>query len=623
MNKNVLKFFGFPFLFWMIYFTVGRMLFLLYNAESNVSILELFSVFSHAIHLDTATAFYMLIPLFLYWITSLFIPLNRPLKFLIIYFAISISILTLITVTDLEVYNIWGVKLNANALSYLQYPKEAFASSLSSPLAALFFFWVILVCGFFWLSKKIALHIPGFSEITSGLRFKSIILNIAVGIFGLTVFIIGMRGGTQLTPINQSFVYFSEKAILNHAAVNTGWNLLSSYTGQNGKNPYTFFPEDTALVRFQSLYHNNEKFTPQKILTVNHPNIVLILLEGFVSEIFSSMGGSEKLTPNLDNLVKEGLSFENIYASGNRTDRGLVAILSGYPSQPKSSIIKEPDKTKSLPFLSKILKDTGYYTSFYYGGESEFSNIKSYLYHAGYDTIIDKNQFSTAQLNSKWGVHDHILLNKILSDLSDFREPFFTTILTLSSHEPYEVPMETVITGNSRRSKYKNSVIYTDQSIGHFMDKVRQTPYYKNTVFIFISDHGYHLQEGDTYRWPRHYHIPFFITGEPLNKKWQGKKIPKVGSQVDLTATLLPLLHLDASQFKFGKNLFHPKINGFAYYSVNEGLAWVTHDQNLIYDYPSNKTLFFNSLITDSINQNYLNDGKAFLQILFDDYLNR
>ena len=528
---------------------------------------------------------------------------------------IIIPILVFGIILNLEIYNQWGHQVNKDTFSYLQYPKEAWASSLNSPLLILIPLLIVITYLFLRWSKYI-------SEFNWELKAKGSSFNIkdlsARALKGLVVFIIYglcLRGGVQLAPINQSFAYYSKEPALNAAAVNTIYNCLYSYTKERQINPYNYFTKNE--VESILIKKNIKADKNISIISVEKPNVILVIMEGLAAEV---LFGEEKLTPNLNRIIKKSLYFENIYATSTRTDRGLVSILSGYPSLPNISVVKEPDKAARLSFLPKEFKRNGYSTSFIYGGETEFANIKSYLLNSKFDNIIDKNNFQKKDMNSKWGAHDHVVFNESFEYLKNIKEPFFATILTLSSHEPFEVPMETIIEGDDRQSLYKNSVMYLDRSIGSFMDKISTEKFYDNTVFIFISDHGFRI--GDTKnRDKKRYHIPFFINGKPINKKWLGKKIVNIGSQSDLPKTILNQLNFNSDGFNFSNDIFINS-HSFAQYTFSHGFGVVSENQSLIFDYENKDVQYSNK--KSGINNGLLfKVGKAYLQKAYQDFIDK
>ena len=233
------------------------------------------------------------------------------------------------------------------------------------------------------------------------------------------------------------------------------------FTQKPVKNPYEFGDLPSAIAAVDTLTLKNG--ISRKVLNSTDPNILILVLESFSSYLIGPLGGDSLVTPNFNRYVNEGILFTNFYASGTRTDKALPAILNGYPAQPAQSIIKEPKKSQSLPSLVKIFIGRGYNSSFWYGGEINFANFNSFVISQGFNEIITKNNFDPENYNSKWGVHDHVLFEAFKDSMRVVKEPFFRVLLTLSSHEPFEVPMDPVFKGTDDLTKYKNSVFYADR----------------------------------------------------------------------------------------------------------------------------------------------------------------
>jgi len=620
MNQRVLKYFGHLILFWMAFFASDRLIFLVYNLDgSGLSIIQRIEPFWQALRLDLSAVCYLIFLPFLIWLIGLFIPVRKIDLILKIYFGALVPVLAFGVVAGLEVYSEWGYKLNKEAVDYLQYPREFWASSQNSPLVLLLAIYAIYTLLFLWWGLRIAEKRWDFSGSASGLNFNRMIKNIGTGFVGFIIFGICLRGGIQLAPINQSFATYSNNPTLNAAAVNTIWNLLYSYSREDHKNPYQFF---SAGEIEDKLKEPSGKLKPApRLFSLDNPNIVMVVLEGFAAELFAKMGGQNKYTTHMDRLISNGLLFDRIYATETRTDRGIVSILSGYPSLPLISVVKQPDKAATLSFLPKRFLNNGYETAFFYGGESEFANIKSYLLNAGFNQIIDKNDFDKKDMNSKWGAHDHVVLERASNELIKLTEPFFTTILTLSSHEPFEVPMEPILDGNDRQTLYKNSIFYTDQSVGHFISTIEKEAFYDNTVFIFISDHGFRVDDAIN-RHPRRYHIPLFIYGNPLKDVWRGKTVSGIGSQTDLAKTILDQFNLDSDGFDYSRNLLTGS-SGNAFYTFNHGFGLIEAQQSLIYDHDSKSLIYLIEGQPDLLNQKLFDKGRAYLQKTRQDFIDR
>ena len=185
------------------------------------------------------------------------------------------------------------------------------------------------------------------------------------------------------------------------------------------------------------------------------------------SFLFATLGGEPGLEPHLNKIANEVVLYTNFYANSFRTDRGLVSIFSGYPAQPTTSIMKYPRKTQSLPSIPKSLKAEGYHLYYYYGGDADFTNMRSYLMSMGIDNIVCDKDFPASQRLSKWGAHDEFVFDKLWDNLSDgqIEAPFFVAMQTSSSHEPFEVPY------NKFEEKRLNAFAYTDECIGQFIEE--------------------------------------------------------------------------------------------------------------------------------------------------------
>jgi phosphoglycerol transferase MdoB-like AlkP superfamily enzyme len=399
---------------------------------------------------------------------------------------------------------------------------------------------------------------------------------------------------------------------LNHTAVNAVWNVgTTAFNKKPVKNPYQFEDKDIAKAIVKSLRHDRGE--PVKVLNNQKPNILIIVIEGFSGYVVGAVGGDQTITPYFNKFAEEGILFTEFYASGNRTDKAMPAILNGYPSQPTYSIMKEPKKSQSLPSLVRILTNRGYKSSFWYGGNINFANFKSFIIGSGFQSMITENNFNSQFYNSKWGVHDHIMFNALQDSMQNPHEPFLTVVLTLSSHEPFEAPMETVIKGNDNISKYKNSVVYADKSLGEFITWAKTTEWWANTLVILVADHCARVSESQPVYSPELFKIPMLWIGGALDTT--GIKITKHGDQTDIPLTVFGQLGISA-EFPFGKDLLSPESASFAFYVYNEGLGFLTDSTKYIYDHKMKNHIVKEDDFSEKA-------GKAYLQVLFDDYLER
>ncbi|MDX5435674.1 MAG: LTA synthase family protein, partial [Pontibacter sp.] len=467
------------------------------------------------------------------------------------YTLVMVALLSTLLTADLELYSHWGFRLDASPLQYLSSPAEMAASAAGAPLLLLFMVTLFLAVIFTFLYRR-----------TFDLRRYSHTQNrwLAFGMALLftAVLVLPLRGGWQQIPINQSVVYFSNKPFANHAGLNMPWNLMHALLKYNksSHNPYQYMAPQEAVETVQQLYTSAAQAPIRQLLQVKKPNVLFIILESYTAKFVESLNGEKGVTPNLDKLAAEGVNFTNIYAAGDRSEKGMVALLSGYPVQPTTSIIKYPQKTEKLPQLSQVFAQQGYSTTYYYGGELEFANIKSYLRNGSYSRLIDKYDFDPSTYNSKWGAHDHVLFERVQQDLQKEKQPFFSTVYTLSSHEPFEIPIPAKFDGTDEEAKFRNSVYYTDWALGKFIEEAKQQDWWQNTLVVIAADHGHPLPGQDANHAPSKYKIPFILTGGALTAR--GITEPGIGSQTDIAATLLAQLHLPNQNFKWSRNLLAP-----------------------------------------------------------------
>jgi phosphoglycerol transferase MdoB-like AlkP superfamily enzyme len=427
--------------------------------------------------------------------------------------------------------------------------------------------------------------------------------------------IIPIRGGFGVAPINAGAVYFSNKMFLNHTAINAVWNVgTSAFAQRPVKNPYIFGDLSVAKSVVDSL--DDKTGNTEKVLNTDRPDIMIIVLESFSGYLIGPLGGDSLVTPNMNRYAKEGILFSEFYASGTRTDKAMPAILDGYPAQPAQSIIKEPKKSQSLPSLVKLLIENGYHSSFWYGGEINFANFNSFVIGSGFNEIVTMADFDPGNYNSKWGVHDHILFETLKDSMRVVQEPFLKVILTLSSHEPFDVPMKDIFEGKDNITRYKNSVYYADKSLGSFLDWAKGTEWWNNTLVILVADHCCRISEEMPIYSQEVFRIPMLWIGGALSKS--GFMIEKLGSQVDIPVTLFNQLGLEGS-FPFGKDLLSDKSRSFAFYTYNEGFGFISDSSVYIYDHKQKEPVFTDGRDIETGERN----GKAYLQVLFDDYLKR
>lgn len=607
------KFLLLYFLSWIIFFDLLRIVFLIYHFDKtkHLSFSTILSSFWYGLRMDMSVAAYIIAPVCLFVLLSLFIHFFRRLVIYKLYTFIVLLLVALLSFFDLEIYKQWGFRIDATPLKFLSTPKEAFASVSHLPLLFLFIIFIICYALFYFCFKYILRRI--FFQQQNRLKIATgLLLLLFMGSL-----IIPVRGGFQLAPLNQSSVYFSTNNYANHTAINASWNFLHSVVskGSSGKNPYQYLPGQRVKEITDSLFSGAS--TAEQLIKPSDTatNIIFIIWESFTEKAIHVSINKEEVTPRFNRLKNEGIYFSNVYASGDRTNKGIPAILSGYPAMPNTTIIHSPAKSEKLPVLSKLFKEKGYYTPFFYGGEPEFANIKSYLLHGGFDPIIGKADFSAKDMNSKWGAHDGVVMNRVFDNLDNSKKPFFATWLTLTSHEPFETPVATVFTASDNTTKFLNSLHYTDQIVSDFIDKCSKELWWNNTLVIITGDHGHPLPENgnkaDDFR------TPMLWTGGALNKK--GIIIDKVVSQLDIAETLSKQIGLSTAKFPFSKNVLDQASKSWAFFTFNDGFGFVDSTGRLVFDNVGKLPI----LTEGDSSTKKAEAGKAMMQLVYDDFLKK
>lgn len=525
-----------------------------------------------------------------------------------IYFALTSFAASLAYVANLALYGYWGFPLDSTPLLYLRTsPADAFASMTFWQLILLPLFVLVLGAAVFYTFMRLSHHI-GTEEAESHRKRTAYCLCL---LFLTATLIIPIRGGFGTGTNHTGSVYFSTDIRLNHAAVNPIFSFIESVSHQQEiGTKYRFLEPEQADREFTGL-----TYTALRSDAISHHyNVVLVCLEGFSKYIMAEKGHVEGVTPSLDRLCQEGIYFDHIYANSFRTDRALVSVLSALPAQPTMSIMDLPKKSTSLPSLASALSNQGYTTTFYYGGDVNYSNMRSYLVGTGFQTIVSDVDFSSKLHTGKWGVADGPVYDRMLQDIKRSeanKTPFLRVMMTESSHEPFDVPFD-----SGRESAELNAFVYADSCLGRFVDELKELPCWQNTILVIVPDHlGAYPKDIDNYALWR-YEIPLVMAGGALSSlAFSSQQVHTVGSQIDIVATLLGMLGIDHSGFTYSKDLLDVQSPHFAFFTFPDAMGMVDESSAVIYDNTSGKTMLQEGMDGDKL----LLKAKAYLQKLYDD----
>jgi phosphoglycerol transferase MdoB-like AlkP superfamily enzyme len=608
------------FAWWMVFFAVARGIFLGYNhAEAaRIGIAGMAGAFFHGARMDMSAAAILSLLVFILVAISVFLPKIAG-RVILGYSIIMIVLLSLLVAIDVQLFGEWGFRIDGAILRYVNTPREMLASAGSSPVVLLALLFVALAT--VAVAAFLRLFAPGIRQWQVGRLPGNLASFVLVGGLAWFLYYPG-KGGFQDMPITQSTVYFSHDAFANQAAINLGWNFLDSIWWKTYRrdNPYQYLPAAEATAVADSLLASGT--TPSvRLLKILRPNVMIIVWESFTAKVVERLGGVPGTTPNIDSLTHQGVLFDRFYATGDRSPEGLTGVIAGYPAQPTTEIIQHPRKSATLPGLPHDLARVGYRSTFYYGGDPEFTNFKSFILQAGFDSLVSKSAFAARDRHSSWGADDHVVLGRALADIGRMPRPFFVTLFTLSSHEPFTVPMETVIPGTDERSRFLNAHAYTDRSIGAFIRQARQQPWWDSTLIIILADHGHRLPVLDSLQPSRRWEtfaIPMLWLGGALAV--HDTVITAMGVQTDLPRTLLDQMGLDASAYRWSRDLLASGTRSWAWATFSDGFIWVNQAGGALAWDNVGKQLIASSGPTGPAD---IRSGEALLQALTTDYLKR
>lgn len=589
---------------------------------------ELPAVIWHGLPLDLSMAGYLsVIPGFLS-IAVVWLKRDLVKPIMNIYFIIASLFITCSFLLNASLYPYWKYPLDSTPLFYFfTSPADAIASvSIWQVILSIVILIVLTIGVWFTLRmrgekrQQYSRYAYGYGGFGSGKRNRfddfdrhrgrtSIILLLLTGLLFLPI-----RGGITVSTMNTGQAYYSQNAYLNHSAVNPLFSLLESITHQEDfASQYRFMKDKEADKIFATMTSTSDENTypllNEATFKKGTPDILIVIMESFASDIMPSMGSYKDVAVCLDSIAQQSILFTRFYANSFRTDRGMVSILSGYPAQPTTSIMRYPRKTSQLPSIARNLaKYKNYKTTYYYGGDADFCNMRSYLVSQGYQHIISDANFPIEDKLSKWGVPDHILAAKMMEDIKaqqNEKRPMLRILQTSSSHEPFEVPYHRL------KDKRLNAFAYTDSVMGAIVREYRKLPKWKNTLIVFVPDHvgGYKEQLNDHDR--SRYQIPLILAGGAISRPM---KVGIIGSQHDIAATLLGQLGVEHREFTFSKNMMSDATPKFAFFAVNDAFGIVSEENSLIYDNRAKRIVY------DKGEKGFnLKRGQAYLQKLYDD----
>lgn len=487
------------------------------------------------------------------------------------FLAISIALAFFVEAASAPFIRQFDTRPNFIFVEYLAYPREVLATVsgmylylfIGVSLATLALAWAL----FRWFRKDPARDEP--VSIGYCLLLTPLLLILFVGMIRSTL---GHR------PVNPSVAAFSSDSMVNTLPLSSPYLVLYSiYEKRRAADGLDFrygqLPDDEmvkmiweemGIKGYQLIDPELPSLREHRATTPRNPplNLVMIVLESVGAEHVSALNG-RNLMPELASLADQGIWFDRLYATGMRSARGLEALVSGFTPSMAPAALKMPTAQRDFFTLAEFLRRQGYATSFIYGGESHFDNMRGFFLGNGFETVIDENDYPDPAYSGSWGVSDEDLFNRAHAELSNAKAPFFSLIFTSSNHEPFDIPAGRVspeddIPGTGEPPGRATAIKYSDWALGRFLEQARQSDYWENTVFLVVADHsprawGGYLVPTEKFR------IPGVILGDTI----EPRRITGITSQIDLLPTLLSLLGTSGPSPAIGRDLTRePWTNG-------------------------------------------------------------
>ena len=452
------------------------------------------------------------------------------------------------------------------------------------------------------IKTKCYQHAPSLKPLTKGIWF--------IFIGGLLIF--GLRGRIHfdIAPIGPTNAYFSDYSIANQMALNPVFTFLKSYldTKKESNKELHLMDNDEAITNVKSyLNRPGDDFSPiAKTITPDSsytppPNLVLILMEGMSTARMGTYGNPYNITPFLDSIAQQGYFFKNIYSAGIHTHNGIFSTLCSYPALFDRHAMNQVPILKYNNLVSN-LKKHDYNTAYFTNHDVEFDNVGGFLTENGIDQIICDKNYPKEKMLSTLGVADDYMFDfsiPVINKMAQQNQPFLSVFMTTSNHGPYRIP-------DYFKSKHNvdglSACEYADWSLEKFINDARKQPWFDNTIFAFVADHGWsidvHYDISLNYN-----HVPFIIYSPKLIPSPQ--VFNKMGGQIDVYPTLMNLLKLPYTNNTLGVDLL-TESRAFIYFNADDKIGVIDEEHLLILrkEGPETMHLYQSRSVTNCLNEN-------------------
>lgn len=637
----------------LLFFSLFRLIFMFrhWHLAQGLPLTDLVSAFLYGAKFDMVVIGYMLAPLiiisFAPYIGFESFRLGRKIVQLILY--ILMTLVILLSLIDIEYFGFFGDHLGVWLWSYFDsFGPVIYSVMMVYPVVQYTLAWLALAALFIFVAAKFNRLI---NPRPAGNAATAVPLVIVNRLFYLAVMVaflaISIRGSVSLAPLDWGMAYHSNYYFANELSLNGIFTLTKNiyeYNDDNSRhNPvkYQFFAESEALNKVKNLVvlpqdsllepgESLKRLTDFPPYNGSPQNVVFIVMESWSGKYVGACGGQPSATPFFDTLAEKGLFFENFYASGLRTNRGLLSVLCSFPSLPGRTVMKYYGSSHPFMSIAEILKERNYNSYFIYGGDLKFDNMGGFFRMKGFENFIGIDDFDYGDRLGKWGVPDSTMLEKANEVFArQYPQPFVAAIITLSNHEPFILPSSdyAIFSKDFKYQKYMNTLYYSDCSLRHFFELASKEAYFDNTIFVLVGDHGKTFDEPDNR--DGIFRIAALIYA-PGRSDIRPRHIKTICGQVDLLPTTLHLLGQPAVHESWGRDILGLADNdhGFAFINRDDSYGWV-EDSMMLWEKVGAKTELFDvgakpveyidiSLSYPNNSSQMKDNGRAMLQLEVD-----
>jgi len=613
------KGFLFLLLFWILVFDFERILFSIHNLGefSGAGFVEWMGTFIFSLRLDLAAAGFLSVLPFLFltiYIVSGKKWSKRGFQIILMLEAIMVA---MIHAGEINAYPEWKHKLTSRVFMHLSNPDEVMRTADYS-MTLWFIFYAILEIVFSWKIMKWLFRSVNPVGIRSVLvKIPLFLLSFSLGAAFLFLF---ARGGVQQIPININAAFFSNHHLINDISVNSFYYFGNSYILYSKADIESYIPKVDAAKAKQEVdsWYAYPKQHDNMIFSNQRPNVVMIILESWAAEAIGCLGETKGATPNFDRMAREGLLFDQLYATASTSEIGNASIFSGFPAIPDISLSLQPEKHRKLRTINEEFQEWGYSSHYVFSGDLKYGNIGGFFMDHGFQDVLDEKGFPPGLPKGKLNYYDEALYKLLLKRINKTKGKFLHCAFTGSTHSPFDHPRRKNQKFNGTEAAFMNSMVYADESLGNFVKACSKESWYKNTIFIFVADHSHHTPSAPVPYTKAYYRIPLLIFGEPLKKEYRGVRVSKLGSQMDIPATLMYQLGGEPSRYPYSKDLLNPDCPEFAFHTIIDGYGWISPKGSFTYQM-KNRHLIEQTVSDDDL-PGEMDKANKYLRVIYDYY---